>query len=209
MVFLSSDYGKELLRKTIHLSSLWMPGLYYCVSREVMLWVLGMVTLLVVMLDVLRLYVPLLRHVLHGLLGKVMRAHELERGISGASYMLIGALLAVLLFSKPVAVTALLVLMVADTAASLVGKRFGKRPLLGKTMEGALGFVVAGWLMVGVSSWLFQQPLSFAGAGVIAVIVGAVVEILSGKCHIDDNLTIPLSVGAVMAAMLNFINHVI
>jgi len=51
------------------------------------------------------------------------------------------ALVTILLFRKEVAVCALLVLAISDPLSSLVGRRLGRHPLFGKSIEGTLAFL--------------------------------------------------------------------
>lgn len=196
----SNDYHKEIMRKMIHLSSLWIPVLYFFLPKESMLMIVGGVMVLVVIFDLCRIFVPAFRTLAEGLVGMMMRAHEKNK-LSGSSFFVIGALLTIILFPKAIAITALLVLVISDSCASLIGKRFGKRRLLTKTWEGTLAFMASGWIVVAICFMVFNLPLMFVVAGIIAVFIGAWVELISGIMHIDDNVTIPLSVAGVMAAI--------
>jgi dolichol kinase len=198
MFCIPTEFSKEILRKTIHLSSLWIPIVYFFSSRAFMVTVLIAACLAVVALDLCRLTMPSCRQLISGMFDKIMRLHEREGKLSGASFMLIGALATVLLFPKEVAITALAVLMVSDTCASLVGMCFGKKQG-SKTWQGSAAFIVSGWIVVALCGVLLELNVI---AGTIAVIGGAVVEALSGKLRIDDNVTIPLAVGMIMSAIV-------
>ena len=101
----------------------------------------------------------------------------------------------IFLFPRIIAITAFSILIISDTVAALVGRRLGRHPFLAKTREGAAGFLVSALLVVllapkagpGVAEYLI---------GAAGAVTGTVVESL--PVRIDDNLSIPLSIGAVM-----------
>jgi dolichol kinase len=101
------------------------------------------------------------------------------------------------------------VLGFADPAASLVGRRWGRVALLrGRTLEGALGFVVIGTVMTTLALLLVtpQPSLGFALLMAFAVsLTGAVAELCSGR--LDDNLTIPLVSAATAAGLLAMVGR--
>ncbi len=97
---------------------------------------------------------------------------------------------------------ALAVLGLGDPAAGLVGRRWGRRPLVGgRTVEGTLAFAVFGSLAAfavlslwhGAAAW----PL-LLGISVAAGVAGAIAEAVSVR--VDDNLSVPLA--AALAATL-------
>lgn len=130
----------------------------------------------------------------------VLRAQEAGTGsrMTGATYVLVAALLCTLLFSVPVAVTALAIMLVADAAASLIGKRYGKTPILGKTVEGSAAFFITAVVTIVIIGQVAHYPLSFYVAALVAAAVATGVELVSGRAHIDDNLSIPLAAAGSM-----------
>lgn len=129
-------------------------------------------------------------------------AHPHERHRVNSSTWYCTALLALsLLAPLRSAEIGVLVLALADPAAGLIGRRFGRTRLRGaRSLEGSLGFLAVGtlvaatWLILG--SGLAVRPALFIAA--VAATVGALVELFSTR--LDDNLTIPLSVTAAAAA---------
>jgi dolichol kinase len=182
--------GVEIKRKIVHLGTLIIPFGYAMTSEETVL-------LFLVPFFLCYLLVDLLRHYHSGMaflfrkyfLGKVLR--EEERGtLMGSTYFLFSTLLVILLFPKPIAITSLLILILSDTAAALVGKGIGKRSIFGKTLEGSLAFFFSSLLIV----WLYPNLNRFWGS--LAALGATVIEVLPIK--VDDNLTIPLVAGAIM-----------
>lgn len=105
---------------------------------------------------------------------------------------------------QTVAQLAVLVVGLGDPAASILGRRFGKRRIFGrKTWVGALSFVAAATLACTV--FLFAlRPLSLGHALALALAgacAGALAELLSDD-RVDDNLTVPLTAALVFALLL-------
>ncbi|MDH4069084.1 MAG: SEC59/DGK1/VTE5 family protein [Ignavibacteria bacterium] len=192
------DYRGELVRKGIHLCSLSIPIGYALLGRSTVLSILIPVTLLFLMTDLARLFSPPFREFYHSTFGWLMREHERgpgRRNLNGASYVLVAACICILVFPMIIAITAFSILIVSDTAAALVGRRFGKRKFLAKSVEGSLGFFLSAVVVVLLSpkAGLGWTEYLIGATGAAA---GTVVEAL--PIALDDNLTIPLSVGVVM-----------
>jgi dolichol kinase len=108
----------------------------------------------------------------------------------GATYFIFSTILTILLFPKPIAIASILILIVSDTAAALVGKGIGKVRIFGKTLEGSLAFLVTSLVIV----WIYPRLDRFSGS--LAALGAALIEIL--PIRLNDNLSIPLVAGAIM-----------
>jgi dolichol kinase len=193
-------YRNELVRKAIHLSSLWIPIVYYFVSRELALLVLVPITVLFIAADLGRYYSPHLQLLVNKLFGWLLRRHEndaKQKRLSGATYVLIAASLSIFIFPKFIALTSFTILIIGDSVAALIGRKFGKHRYGQKSFEGTLAFIVSGILIILITPKIDYSIGEYI-IGVAAVIVGALVEAF--VVNIDDNLSIPLSVGATMWA---------
>lgn len=196
------DYKKELIRKSIHLVSLSMPVIYYFISKELALKLLIPLTVFSVALDFGRHIIPSVGRLFNSLFGFLLRKHELDsekKNLSGASYVFISALLSVLLFPKVIFITAFATLILSDIAAALIGRRFGKHKFLFKSLEGTLAFFVVACIVVLATPKVAGLPLEYY-IGFIGAFVAAIAENVSYGWA-DDNLAIPLSMGAVMYAL--------
>lgn len=192
---------KELQRKLIHLSSMGIPIIYMLTSREVMLWLLVPATLLGLLIEVLRVRSDKVEQMILKTFGPMLRPHETRGGrarMSGATWVLLSATICVLIFPEVITVTAFIVLIVSDTSAALIGRNWGRHRFLEKSVEGSSAFVVSAILVVIGVSAIYDAPTEFIAIGIVASIVAAVAEALSHGANIDDNLSIPLSFGAVM-----------
>lgn len=192
------SYAVEFVRKTIHLCSLSIPVVYYFLPKSTTLAILIPLTLIFGLSDLARMYHPATREFYHKMFGWLLRKHERdddERRLNGATYVLLSACLFIWLFPKVVFITSFSILIISDTLAALVGRKFGKHPFLKKSLEGTAAFFLSALIVVALT------PKAGSGAGeyvvgAVASFVGAIVE--ARFTLLDDNLSIPLSVGVTM-----------
>lgn len=196
----------ELQRKAIHLTTSLVPlGYAFWGSRQTAAIVLAA-------LSVGMLAVEAVRHGDHGL-GRtfrrwfefMLREEELTGGRGdgqarrkpkwlGATPYCLASLGCVLTFPKPIAVLALLYLALGDTAASLVGKQWGRIRIGKKSLEGLIAFVVSTALVAVIAHSIDgQYPLI---GGIVAAAVAGLAELF--LVRIDDNLSIPVAAGVTM-----------
>ncbi len=133
----------------------------------------------------------------------VAHGHEWHRVNSATWYCTALVILGV--SAPPVIVTmAALVLAVSDPFAALVGRRFGRRKLVGnRTVAGTVAFALSGAVVGAGVVYAFGPALSGAGLAAVALAggaAGAVAELFSQR--LDDNLTIPLAVAAVAGPLV-------
>jgi len=189
------EYKHEVVRKAIHLFSLSIPTIYFFISKQFAICLLVPITVAFITVDMARYYIPSIAQWFYRWFGWLLRRHETDiskKRLNGASNVLLSALLCVLLFPKVIAINAITILIISDTTSALVGRRFGRHRFLGKSLEGSLAFFVSAVLVVLVTPKISRLPMEYV-VGFIAAVIGTVVEALPVK--IDDNLTIPLSVG--------------
>jgi len=193
------QYRDEVVRKLIHLCSLSIPIIYYFITRSEALIILGIFTFFALVVDLLRFINPGFGKVFHSVFGFLLRKHELDenkRNLNGATYVLISALICVLFFPKVIFITAFSVLIISDSSAALIGRKFGKHSFLSKSLEGTLAFFISGIIVVFFTPKVEGVFLEYL-IGVIAVAISAIVENISFG-WMDDNLSIPVSIGLVM-----------
>lgn len=180
----------EILRKIVHLATLVIPIGYALLSKE-------MVILFLVPFFLALLSVDFLRHVHSGMASLFERyffkrvLREEEKGtLMGSTYFIFSTILTILLFPKSIAIVSLLILILSDTAAALVGKWIGRTPLFGKTLEGSTAFLLTSLLII----WAYPHLDRWAGS--LAALGATLIEML--PVQLSDNLTIPLVAGAIM-----------
>lgn len=141
-------------------------------------------------LDLVRLRWPKVNAAFFSVFRHVASPRE-ATGVASSTWYTMGLVLAVAIFPREAAVTGILVLALADPAASYVGRRWGRRPLLGASLEGTAAFATVAFLVLAA-----RHDLATALVGAAA---SAVAERLSWP--LDDNLTIPVAAAAVVTLM--------
>ncbi|MBN9399233.1 MAG: hypothetical protein J0I17_03555 ['Candidatus Kapabacteria' thiocyanatum] len=197
-------YGNELARKGIHITSLLIPIIYLQISRPAALWILVPMMVVAILIDMLMHYHEPTRALMLRLFGSLLRDHELRTDrllLNGASWVLIAATLMVLLFPKVIAVTAFSILIISDTFAALVGRRFGTRPFLDKSVVGTMTFILTAIVVVGVYAAIYSLPWTYVASGAIGAVLGGVAEAGSIRLKLDDNISIPFSIAITMLVL--------
>lgn len=185
------NYRGEVYRKMIHFGSAIFPvAYYYSLTRNQMLWILGGLSLLFLVGELLRMNVKTFRRFYKLLFGRVVRPEE-DHTLTGATSVFIAGFLTVLIFEKPVAIFSLLILSLADATAALIGRKWGSHSLFDKTVEGTATFLV-----VAVTLAFLLPDIPRFGA-VVAAGIATVAEVLPSP--VDDNLLIPLSTATALS----------
>jgi dolichol kinase len=188
-------YIKEIKRKAIHLSSLWIPMLYLYTDKNLILSLLVPLSILAIMIDLSRKYIGPLNNFINELIGDLMRDDEkTSDSFSGATYLFMSSTLTIFIFTKEVAIFSLLVLMISDSFAALIGKKIGRIKILDKSLEGSISFAISAMIIyyVLVTCYGFSLPLTLS---MLAVFAGTMAELVAKKVKLDDNFIIPLAVG--------------
>ena len=191
---------KELQRKAVHLSSLWVPSAIYFVPE-----VLLLPTLFIILCGNIALeYANFKRYrwarkSFGALFFRLLREKETARNnfqFTGSVYVLVSAILCMCLFSKEIAVIAMTVMLISDSAAALIGRTFGKTKIYKKkTLEGTLAFFISALII----NLLFIPMYPFKLASIFACVAATAAEVYEDKIGIDDNLSIPLAFSAVLS----------
>jgi dolichol kinase len=147
--------------------------------------------------DFLRLEVKPLGKFFNRLFGKLLWKKEKET-LTAATHYAVAAFLSVYFFDKWIAIAVLLFLSLGDTAAHIIGVRWGKRRIDSeKTVEGSLACMV---ICLSVSALLPQPDLIVLFVGSI---IASLVEFF--PFGIDDNFALPLISGAAMEIMVKLL----
>jgi dolichol kinase len=192
------DFRSELIRKAIHLGSLSIPLIYYFITKELALQILVPLTAAFMAVDLARYYHQPTADWFYRWFGWLLRRREQDvtrKRLNGATNVLIASTLCVLVFPKILVVTALTILIVSDSTSALIGRRFGKRRFLGKSLEGTLAFFLTAVAAVLATPKVEGLPMEYA-IGMIAAAVGALAE--ASTLPLDDNLSVPISICGTM-----------
>jgi len=189
----------EIKRKMFHLLGLlYVAGLYF-LPRKLFIGIMLGVLAAEILFELCRLKVPSFNDWLQNNYGGLFRQEE-KNQFSGVVWMAGGVLITALLIGPVLpAVTALLFLILGDSAASLVGKRVrGIRwPNSPKTLSGSLGcFLVC----CGAGLLLLWPQFDWKG-----ILITALVVTLSevGYLPLNDNLIVPLAASLAMLVLFN------
>lgn len=195
-------YTSELGRKALHLAALAIPAWILLFGKTIALWTFGGLLLLVLLVDILRHRVRPLHRLIESWFGPLMRDKESpEFGtrvvLNGATWMLVGTVMCLLVFPGEIAAIAMAIVISGDAAAAVIGRRWGRTHYRGsrKTVEGSLAFVIVGWIV----GWCF---VVFAGSTISWIILPAIVILAAAvealPIPINDNLYAPLITGLLL-----------
>ena len=184
------NYRQEFYRKLIHLSSSCIPFMLWYFGKDTFQpWIISCAIILPI-LDYGRRHNKFLYRIYSNLF--ITFTRPIEQGIlSGASWVIIGAAVTIFIFNENTAIIGLLVLSIADSAAAIVGIKFGKTQLFSKSLEGSAAFFITSIIIV------FSLSSAAAYVNFIAVIAATVVELFSTP-RINDNLLIPMVLALIL-----------
>ncbi len=188
----------ELHRKSTHLSGLIFPIIYFFLDQSIMLVIVGSFTCIAISVELAKWFFPPFRQLFFHYLKPLLRPHEQKGAITGATYYIVSTLLCVLIFDKPIAIVCIIFIALGDTAAALVGSKWGRTKLIGnKSLEGSAAcFIICTAITL---FWRNPNPI----VGLTGAFVATLVELL--PLRINDNLTMPLISGTVMQIMINYL----
>ena len=143
----SLNYRQEIYRKLIHLSSSCIPFmLWYFGKNAFQPWIVSCAIILPI-LDYLRRYNKFLHRIYNNLF--ITFTRPIEQGIlSGASWIIIGSAVTIFIFNENTAIIGLLVLSISDSAAAIIGIKFGRTQLFSKSLEGSSAFFITSIIIV-------------------------------------------------------------
>jgi dolichol kinase len=194
-----AGHSPEFSRKVLHLTAATTPVVYMFIARETALWLLALCVAIAVAVEVLRQVSAPCAVFFRRTVGFMVRTTEWTR-VTGATYVLLGAWLSVWLFPKPIAVAVLFIQVISDTAASLIGLRYGRTRFLGKSVAGSSAFFLTAlailWLM-----WPAKKEIDLLAAAV-ATLAEALPALRFGRYELNDNLVVPLLTGVVLCLLL-------
>ncbi len=153
------------------------------------------VALIFLIFEVARLKFPAVNRWFLSQFQALLREGEASR-FTGSAYFVVAGVIAFLVFDKPIAVMALCFTALGDPIAGMVGERWGKKKIRGKSLEGSGACFLACLFCGAILASITHIPLPLVAVGALCA---TFVEILS--LPINDNLTIPLISGGVITAV--------
>ncbi len=169
---------------TIAAALTWSP-----LSRWTAVTILATVLAVLLLVDVLRLRSARANRLFFRFFSSLASPRE-ARGLASSTWYALGVLIVVAAFHRQDAVSAVLVLAVADSAASYLGRRWGRAPFLGGTVLGTTVFYL-------LSAGILSSRHGFA----IGCSTALAVTLAERRAWpLDDNLAVPVACGSVLAA---------
>jgi len=161
-----------------------------------------MFSFLLILMDATRIHVEWVRKIYLKFLGPVLRNHEVDNKklfFTGGTYLVTAFLICIIIFSQPVAITSMLVIVFCDSAAAIVGKVYGKHFIRNRTLEGSVAFFATGVVVILLTPKVTTYVCEYYIA-LCALLLTTAFELLPNK--IDDNLSIPLFFGIVYTVLI-------
>ncbi|WIM43651.1 SEC59/DGK1/VTE5 family protein [Methanosarcina mazei] len=184
---LSREPVFEILRKSVHLVSIFIVLIYEFFGKDAILWVLMVFLVTVLFLEYLRLEKGMRIPFFY----MMYREEEANRP-GGHIYFALGAIAAISLFSREIAYAAVLMTTFGDLVAALIGKSYGKRRIFretfknDKSLEGSVSEFITD-LLVG---------LVITGNPIVSLVMAFIATLTETAVNrIDDNLVIPVFSG--------------
>ncbi|NQV38576.1 MAG: hypothetical protein HQ509_11305 [Candidatus Marinimicrobia bacterium] len=115
----------------------------------------------------------------------MLKDHEIDGRLTGATWTFISVVIVGAIFPKDITILALLFLNIGDPVAAIIGMKFGKTKLFGKTLEGTLAGIAA---CIIVALPFSTIPL---WSRIFTSVWTMLMELLPWP--IDDNIIIPIS----------------
>ena len=202
-------YTNELQRKGIHITSMLIPIIYYFIDRSTDLSILFPLTCITLIIDLFIHYNPTFRSFSHGMIGHLMRPHELNRTslvLNGASWVMIAAVLTVFVFPKTIAIIAFSIVILCDMFAALIGRKIGKTKFIDKSLEGSLTFLIVGIIVCYTWTQIFHLDFLFFIAVSTGTFFAAIAEAAAYRLKVDDNIVIPIVAGGISWLILYYFN---
>ncbi len=182
----------HLTRRFWHMGAGMFVALVYgqFLAHQEAVYIIGGVSSLVYILEQIRIKYPEITKKSHFINSSLLRAEE-ELKESSALPFIMGLLLTILSFPKPVALVSIMILALGDPLSAIVGIKYGNHRLAsGKSLEGSGAFFVACFFAVML---IFDQgpfgarlALAFWHATLMALFEQV-------PLRLDDNLTIPIT----------------
>ena len=185
----------EVFRKLIHLGAIAIPVVYYFFGFKLTIIFLSVALSFSLVLDYIRIFGhEKSRAFVHKYLGIMIRAKE-KKTFIGATYILTGSIITIVLFDKSIAMAGIAFIVVGDTAGAIIGRLWGRVRFRTKSLEGSISFFLACCVVAifipGIPFWI----------KVVGAFTATIVEAIT--FYIDDNLIVPVTSAAIMQIIVS------
>ena len=193
------SFRNEVYRKLVHLSSLWMVVTVYFLTQSQATLLFSILLIGFIAFEYGRRHIRVVQSLTSQYLNTILRTHE-NQSMTGAFYVVLATLLSVMIFEHTVAALSVAIMILSDTFAALVGRKFGQISILDKSLEGCAAFFLCTYLILiaTVSIGFISITLPHI---IMASLAVTIVELVSSKLRIDDNISIVLASGFLLVVM--------
>src|SRR4030043_1578646 len=157
--------GVEIKRKMVHLATLVIPVGYALSSEETVILFLVPFFLALLLVDFVRHFHSGMASLFEKYFFRRVLREEEKSTFMGSTYFIFSTILTILLFPKSTPIVSILILILSDTAAAIMGKWIGRIRIFGKTLEGSMAFLISSLLIVWIYPTLTRIPGSLAALG--------------------------------------------
>lgn len=188
----------QLPRRLFHMGSgVTVAFIYnFLLTHQQAVSILGTITCVLYILEQVRINYPEFAGNFEQYSKYLLRAEEQLKESAGIPFVM-GLLLTILSFPKPIAVVAILTLAIADPLSALIGIRFGRlRVVAHKSIEGSAAFFLGCFLST-AAVFIGYAPTTGTAFGLAFFVAFTVGVFEMVPIRLDDNLTIPLFTAAV------------
>lgn len=201
----------ELFRKAIHISSSAIPIGYYFLDKKIVLCIIIPITVLLLIVELLKHKVDFIHKLYLIFFKDLLRDHEHDRKafrVNGASWVMIGDALSIIIFPKYIAIIGMLLLSLADSISALAGMVFAKTYYSkNRSYVGSITFFLIGIIIVLITPKFFYCYKEYL-IGFISVFFTTIADAIGLPA--DDNLLIPIVSCAVLYVLyIIFFPHII
>ena len=187
---LDFSYKREILRKLFHLSTCIFALMLLYFGKNICIPIFLSQAIIFFTLDFLRLKNRRIQKLYNIFFGIVTKNYE-ENQITSASYVFLSLIIVTIIFEVQIASSALLIMSLSDPIASLIGRAYGEFHIFGKSLEGSIAFFIV--------SVVILYSFNFPSDTVLYVsVLSTLVELFSDRFHVDDNLSVPITVSILL-----------
>ncbi len=188
---------EEFFRKLIHIGCSAIPLSYlYYFSREQIIFLCGFISIGFVFAELFRKYSSKIQQHFIFVFKPLLREDEKKKKITGATFVFVSLTIIFIFFDKSTAIPAALILTIADSFAAIIGKKFGRRKFLNKSVTGSMTFFLFGNVIL---------VILLPELGLLNIAIAAILTIIEASpLPVSDNLTLPIS-ACLLAEIMFFI----
>ena len=187
----SSILKEEAKRKTIHICGVAIPVAYLFLEKDLIILGFILAFFCIVVIEWLRF---------RGAVSLPFLRDKEEKRIGAYVFFVIGAFLSILIFEKSIAIAAIFMLAIGDSASALTGAMMtaNKAEMYEKRIKPP-EVILAMFVTSLIIGWLVLHSLPVTVLGALGATIADGVPFKVQKVAIDDNLTIPLFAGVLMS----------